>query len=1667
MNKDLDDRLIPNGEYRNAVNVSINKSQGDGASEGNVGTLQTVLGNEFIVNFLNSPAIDSTKAQGATVIGALPSDVKDEVFVFLTNNNLSQDQAAYIPEGAVGTVDGFPNNQGSSGISGTILSGGAGYSASTGASTTSLTGSGQGLLVTTTVLGGGVINTINLTFASGVPPVDYVVGEILQVDGTFTIPAQIKITAINGPLVITNSGTGYTDGTYETTALTGSGSGLVASIVTAGGSITTVNIESFGGGYADGDTIKVEDPGGLGAVLTINSILPSFSAIVSVNPTTGTANNTNVNSSLRTIAQGAFLNFSTQNPVYGISLIEDLLFFTDNRNQPRKVNVELNDPYYYSKEDQISVAKYYPFESIELYQPSVEQKTLTTVDSATCSAVSSSSTFNLSTTSGGSAPNNLGVVGSFATLANAGNTYATATNVPTLGGTGNGRTVDITAPGAVTAVTINKIGVGYSNGDVLSITGGNGLATINVFVVLPNTFVTNTTNWPNSIVVNQSQTIPVGMIVYFVDPQTTMQDASEEYLPTTATGVVLGAPAPSNTAFSIDIQSYIGTQNVIGHTVFLETGVGTGVFENTGGIISNWTRGGGGLNAIQVVTSTMSDVPVVGEKVILAVPNPYYDSNFENNANIEYLSDKFVRFSYRYKFDDGEYSLIAPFTQPCFIPKQDGYFLSNDDGVLSTNTGGVDDVNTLSDEQKAYRSTEVDFMQNKVNKIILNIPIPYNASSLNTDLKITEIDILYKESDEISIKVVDSIPVSNVVGNGNYYQYEYGSKSPFKTLPEKETTRVSDKVPVKALSQEIASNRIIYGNFQDKHTPPEFLDYTLDTSPKNSFFVSSNEVDSTTSGVEYPNATLKQNRNFEVGVVLSDRFGRQSTPIFSEQTLYSTLGPFLASAIYSPYRGENETLPIGGTKDFDGNSLKIQFNKTIPDVKDFRTGEPGLYNGDATSANYNPLGWYSFKVVVKQTEQDYYNAYIPSAMACYPFDNEFEKELGSTTHIILTNDNINKIPRDLQEVGPTQKDFPSSVRMFGRVFSKNTDNFPDVSTLPDSGNQENFPFFPEKTADISTNVATIKDLFNYENFKQLVVPPPGISADAGYLFYNFDYISDQTPSTPASLPFTAFPDSSSLVARINTQKKFGVQVNPTNAYAGQYKTGLGPALNVYEIAPTVSLLDIYYETSTSGKISDLNKAISEGPPPNIFTQFSNFSWFLKEDLVAGSDVTDDFAPLQLNGTGFTAPSQNTCTFDVNDPFSVVDGTGSTTNDFGTPYVDLTDPNGGPLGIFKIVAGSSAGTFKLKLNLASGSGSPGIVFRAPEGNQGEINPNTLVFKLVCDNPEAGSSATLSINRDIINEQPNSLQVIDKTGQALCSNTAVPVGAPVNVSPLILSQTSPNIVGSIKAANGSSTATNPAGAAPGLTKEDLTFTIESIKFNNNFFNNTQSYTEVLSNNFDQYFTISSPSQNPIGPGAPFDCDLIANPAQQGGLVEPLVSYEVQIKANDPSLYALCPAIFMFRSQGSVSTCPGPGSIIPACKGTPAQTAASHIILSPFPTRESTRFFQQEFFCNLSIGLNPVKLTTTFNGATNGYPDNFNATFLLQQLDSPGGNAITPVAQNSVTQASLTTGAIQWPEVIPANSVFYYKVTMSISITTDIPSENQIPQATLLIGFNDETC
>ena len=75
------------------------------------------------------------------------------------------------------------------------------------------------------------------------------------------------------------------------------------------------------------------------------------------------------------------------------------MFFTDNRNQPRKINVTATPPVvdpttgstitpgYYTRETQISVAKYNPYEPLEL---------LTDYQQATGASISRCTTYNTS-----------------------------------------------------------------------------------------------------------------------------------------------------------------------------------------------------------------------------------------------------------------------------------------------------------------------------------------------------------------------------------------------------------------------------------------------------------------------------------------------------------------------------------------------------------------------------------------------------------------------------------------------------------------------------------------------------------------------------------------------------------------------------------------------------------------------------------------------------------------------------------------------------------------------------------------------------------------------------------------------------------------------------------------------------------------------------------------------------------------------------------------------------------------------------------------------------------------------------------------------------------------------------------------------------------------------
>ena len=126
----------------------------------------------------------------------------------------------------------------------------------------------------------------------------------------------------------------------------------------------------------------------------------------------------------------------------------------------------------------------------------------------------------------------------------------------------------------------------------------------------------------------------------------------------------------------------------------------------------------------------------------------------------------------------------------------------------------------------------------------------------------------------------------------------------------------------------------MYGNFQSQHTPPATLDYNVGASGKNTTVF--------TNWAEYPNHTLKQNRNYQVGFILADKFGRQSSVILSSvdsagQTVGGTF--FGGSTFYHPYTSSAQNL-----KQWFGDALKVVINSSITSsVNEDGEGAPGLY----------------------------------------------------------------------------------------------------------------------------------------------------------------------------------------------------------------------------------------------------------------------------------------------------------------------------------------------------------------------------------------------------------------------------------------------------------------------------------------------------------------------------------------------------------------------------------------------------------------------------------------------------------------------------------------------------------------------------------------------------
>jgi len=163
------------------------------------------------------------------------------------------------------------------------------------------------------------------------------------------------------------------------------------------------------------------------------------------------------------------------------------------------------------------------------------------------------------------------------------------------------------------------------------------------------------------------------------------------------------------------------------------------------------------------------------------------------------IEEKFLSFSYRYKYLDGEYSALSSYSNYVFYPNK----FKLDYQVLD-NVGMVNSYNAI-------------------------------RLSINTgDKRVTDIQCVVKGSNSNNLYIIETFNKENEGwGNNESRNFVFSNNKIYTVLPEKELYRSSDSIPRKAKAQTVIGNRIVMGNFVqgynliDKNNNKVKLNYNL------------------------------------------------------------------------------------------------------------------------------------------------------------------------------------------------------------------------------------------------------------------------------------------------------------------------------------------------------------------------------------------------------------------------------------------------------------------------------------------------------------------------------------------------------------------------------------------------------------------------------------------------------------------------------------------------------------------------------------------------------------------------------------------------------------------------------------------------------------------------
>ena len=257
------------------------------------------------------------------------------------------------------------------------------------------------------------------------------------------------------------------------------------------------------------------------------------------------------------------------------------------------------------------------------------------------------------------------------------------------------------------------------------------------------------------------------------------------------------------------------------------------------------------------------------------------------------LEEKFIYFSYRYKYIDNEFSSMAPFSSVSFNAKALSFDPDTGDNIGMLNNNNV---------------VEIEF------------------ETGNEFVK--EIQILARDTRSLNVMIVENLNKDslNILDNSTS-KFIFRNNKIYATLTSDQVTRMFDNVPLKALAQDIVGNRLIYGNYTQFRDVSD-LNYTV------GFFSTNN------ASVGDPKRTFRSDRDYEVGIVYGDEYGRLTTVLTSSLGSATSSANNSSSSVYIPPKNSNTS-----------NSLVTTIKSTPP----------------SWATNY--------RLYIKQSKKDYYNLF--------------------------------------------------------------------------------------------------------------------------------------------------------------------------------------------------------------------------------------------------------------------------------------------------------------------------------------------------------------------------------------------------------------------------------------------------------------------------------------------------------------------------------------------------------------------------------------------------------------------------------------------------------------------------------------------------------------------